>query len=345
MIFPHGELGDFYHRYRPMTFDEVIGQDSVISSIRKVVVEANSSRSFLFFGESGCGKTTCARLLSMAVNCLDRNGDNPCCKCNSCKAIMDGTNLDVKEFNSADTRGIDGVREIKESMQLFSMFGGKKFYILDECHSLTKEAQQSILKVLEEAPKDVYIILCSTEPKKLLPTVLNRCQKFEFKPLSESKLISLMEQVSTFEGITPSNAVLQKIAENSSGSARNCLVYLQQVVQANLQEGPIESVDDILSVVSDDSKEAIALCLSLIKREKWSSITDVLSKMKVPPEVVRLTVLGFFRSKLLKAKSHLEAESFASIMETLIEPYYSVRPENNLVLSIYKTWSILKGKG
>lgn len=342
MIFPHTKDGDFYHRYRPRTWEEVMGQSGIISSIRKIVSDDNSTKSLLFFGDSGCGKTTTARLFAMAVNCTNRSGDNPCCSCPSCKEIMQNKHMDVIEINAADTRGIDSVRDIKDNMSLRSMFGGKKVYILDECQSLTKDAQQSLLKILEEAPKDVYVILCSTEPAKLLPTVRNRCQKFEFKPVNSSILIDLMEQVCTFEGLSFNKNVLRKIADNSSGSPRNCLVYLQQVAQAGSLNSDSDDINDIISVVSDDSKEAIELSIALIKRQKWSVITEMLANIKVPPEVTRLTVLGFFRSRLLKATDYTQASSYAKIMETLINPFHTIRPENNLVLCIYKVWEILK---
>jgi DNA polymerase III subunit gamma/tau len=346
--------GDLYHRYRPCKFSEIYGHKSVVKSLSKVALSDNTGNSYLFIGSSGCGKTTAARILAMSLNCpnLSKNGD-PCAECRSCLSIMAGVNPDVQEINAAEARGIDEIRRIKDSMALSSLTAKNKVYILDECHSLTKDAQQSLLKVLEESPKGVYIVLCSTEPKKLLPTVTNRCQKFKFDRLSAQEIKGLVTHVfldslpeEWFEKASAGHldGVLDLVINKAQGSPRAALVYLQQVLQLeNIEECTTEGVAKLL----DDSTEAealsIELCRALIQRKPWNELVALFKAINVPPEVVRLTVLGYFRSVLLKANKWHDAKRASEVMECFITPYYEVRPENNLVLSLFKAKEILSG--
>ena len=339
MVFPRGS-GDFYHKYRPRTFDEVVGHSNIIKSLREVPTMDNPPQVFLFSGESGCGKTSCARILALSLNCLERVGYNPCCKCASCVSILEGANSDIQEINAADARGIDEIRRVKESMSLSPVLLNNKIYILDECHSLTKDAQQSLLKVLEEAPRSVFIILCSTEPSKILPTVRNRCQKYSFDRLPSRELSKLLNQVSEIEGLFYSSNVIDRVIEESGGSPRASLVYLQQLAQFG-GELTAEAVDEILASQEQDDKEAIELCRVLIRGSKWKVISDMVKNIIVPPEVVRLTILGYFKACLLGAKSEAEADCFCDVMEGFLKPYYTVRPQNDLVFGVYKAWKIL----
>lgn len=343
MICPHGS-GDFYHKYRPRTFDEVVGQETIVSALRSSVSMGSSkSQAYLFCGESGCGKTTLARIFSAALNCEDRVNGNPCCKCSSCVSIMEFGNSDYQEINAADNRGIDEIRRVKETMSASPMFSANKVYVFDECHSLTKEAQQSLLKVLEEAPKNVYIILCSTDPNKLLPTIRNRCQKFLFKSLPVSMLESLLEQVCTYESIDFDKEALRKISDKASGSARDSLVYLQQVFQAcgpSIRKDSKE-LQDIVQDITSESAEAIELCRKLLQKNSWQSIADTYSALAVPAELVRLTVLGYFRTMLTKASSLRDMDKYSTVMDIFINPFYDVKPENNLVLALFKAWRVL----
>lgn len=344
--------GDLYHRYRPCKFSEIYGHKSVVNSLSKVALSKDTGNSYLFFGASGCGKTTAARILAMALNCnsLDKKG-NPCAECSSCMSIMDGVNPDVQEINAAEARGIDEIRRIKDSMALSSFTARNKIYILDECHSLTKDAQQSLLKVLEESPKSVYIILCSTEPKKLLPTVTNRCQKFKFDRLPVAEIRRLVKDAflgsldpEWFERYSTSHidAILNLIVEKAGGSARSALVYLQQVLQLEeLDKCSLEEIGNLLDDANESEALAIELCRALISRKPWSALVEIYKEIVVPPEVVRLTVLGYFRAVLLKANNHRDAKQAASVMECFLTPFYDVRPENSLVVALFKAREVL----
>lgn len=350
--------GDIYHRYRPCKLSEVYGHKQVIKSLRQVALSKNIGTSYLFFGASGCGKTTMARILAMSLNCdnLSKKGD-PCTQCPSCLSIMGGTNPDVQEINAAEARGIDEIRRIKDSMALSSLSAKNKIYILDECHSLTKDAQQSLLKVLEEAPKGVYIILCSTEPKKLLPTVTNRCQKFKFDLLPLDTVKSLLNDVVSdalsymSEGWANLVAegrvdeVVSLVAEKAAGSPRAALVYLQQILQVDIDHKTfiISDIESLLDEQTSDETQVIEVCRALISRKPWSSIVDIYKGVVVHPEVVRLTVLGYFKAILLKAENHNKAKLAADVMECFITPFYDTKPENSLVLALFKAREILSG--
>ena len=193
MVLPHG-TGDLYHKYRPRKFGEIAGHKEVVYSVRQAVLNKEPSQAYLLIGESGTGKTTTARIMALSLNCENRSEEgDPCLECRSCKNILSGSCPDMIEVNAADTRGIGDIRNLCQSMINMPMFLKNKVYILDEAHQLTKEAQSSLLKELEEAPKHVFIILCSTEPKKILNTVKNRCQRFVFNSLRRSELLNLVE--------------------------------------------------------------------------------------------------------------------------------------------------------
>jgi len=342
-------FGDFYHKYRPRAFDEVCGHDDVIRSIRKVPCLASPSQAYLFTGESGCGKTTTARILSMALNCTERSSDehNPCRECKSCKAISEGRSPDVQEINAADTRGIDEIRRIKESMSLAPMGSKNKIFVLDECHSLTKDAQNSLLKVLEEAPKNVFIILCSTVPQKILATVKNRCQKFDFPRLSGPSLVSLLQFVSDHAGLDFEDTIgaLHLVAESSENSPRAALVCMQQLHQAfhsSFQVTNRQVVDTISGYVGVEDS-AINICRALVKRARWTELVNLYKDAPsgISPEAVRMSVLGFFRTCLLNAKNMGDADRYAAVMALFDVPFSYVKPENSLVLNLYRAWKAL----
>jgi len=349
--------GDLYHRYRPCKFSEIYGHKSVVSSLKKVALSKNNSSSYLFFGSSGCGKTTAARILAMALNCdnLDAKGD-PCAECRSCTSIMSGVNPDVQEINAAEARGIDEIRRIKDSMALSSFASKNKIYILDECHSLTKDAQQSLLKVLEESPRGVFSVLCSTEPKKILPTVSNRCQKFKFDKLPIKEIKGLVNHVfldvvsdkgpDWFDSAAGGqlDPVLTLVSEKAQGSPRSALVYLQQVLQIDsIEDCTVEGVSKLLDDALEGEAHAIELCRALISKKPWTTLVEVYKDINVPPERVRLTILGYFRAVLLKAETWQKAKMAASVMELFLEPFYDVKPENSLLVALFKTKELLSG--
>jgi len=334
---PHGE-GDLYHKYRPQRFNEIAGHDALASSVRSAI-KAGKSQAFMLTGASGTGKTTTARIMALAANC-ERQEEEPCLECEACKAVLSGSCPDMLEMNAADSRGIDDIRSMCQNMGFSPMVLKKRIYILDEAHQLTKDAQNTLLKYLEDAPKHVIIILCSTDPKKILKTVSNRCQKFKFDLLNRGEMFDLVSSVAKQEGRDFPQDVLGTVVSASEGSPRNALVALQQVLQ--LQEVTSETVKALLEQ-SEDDPNAIKLCFTVNAKEpKWGSIVGMYNEVKVlGAPALGMTLAGYFRNQLLKAPNPAEATKRAACLELFLTPFDSGKlGENQLVSALFKAFTI-----
>lgn len=341
MVFPHS-AGDLYHKYRPRKFSEVVGHKEIISSVKNSLKATNPSQSYLLIGESGTGKTTTARIMALSLNCEAKAEDGePCLECKSCNSIMSGRCMDIVEVNAADHRGIDAIRSLCATMPLMPLQVKRKVFILDEAHQLTNDAQSSLLKELEEAPKHVFIILCTTHPTKIIPTVRNRCQKFTFNSLPPKQIMDLLEQVSTFEGFDFDESILKNIAQKSEGSPRNSLVLLQQVSQ--LEDRSPASVERLLSSESEAEGNALKLCFHLASSSpRWDTLMNIYKEAAhMGPPAIGMILAGFFRNKLIGAKNAEEAKVFSNLLSMFVTVFPEGKlGENNLVLNLYKAYSL-----
>ena len=345
MVLPHG-YGDFYHKYRPLRFEEMAGHKQIISSIRKAVLAKYPSQAYLLTGESGTGKTSTARIMALSLNCIKGSKEGePCLECSACKLILSGKATDIIEVNAADHRGIGDIRTLCHTMGLMPYPLKNKVYILDEAHQLTNDAQSSLLKELEEAPKHVYIILCSTHPQKILPTVKNRCQKFKFGSLRRAEMLSLVEEVATLEGEDLPNRVYEAITDASGGSPRQALVLLQQVVQLGST-----SLPDILGLIDNGEGEepnVFKICFELNKQgnPSWTTIVKLYKEaIHLGAPGIGMMVAGFFRGQLLKAKTPVQAANTAKILELFITPFPPGKlGENILVLHLFTAFELRGG--
>jgi len=245
-----------YRKYRPQTFAEVVGQEHVVQTLTNSIKGNNISHAYLFSGPRGSGKTTIARLLAKAINCEENMESTskdfePCNKCSSCLEIMASRSMDLVEIDAASHRGIDDIRELREGIKFAPVKSKYKIFIIDECHQLSKDAANALLKTLEEPPAHAIFILATTESHKMIPTILSRCQKFDFKRLQVPEIIKKLEFISKKENVKFDNSALSLIALNSRGSFRDAESLLDECLSFSGEGGQIktEDIKELLGIV------------------------------------------------------------------------------------------------
>lgn len=217
-----------YRKYRPRVFSDVVGQEHITSTLSKEIESGKVSHAYLFTGSRGTGKTTCAKILSKAVNCLHPVDGNPCNECEICKGIDDGTIVDVAEIDAASNNGVENIRDIREEINFTPASCKYRVYIIDEVHMLSIGAFNALLKTLEEPPAHVKFILATTEVHKLPVTIVSRCQRFDFRRVTPEAMISRMSDIAEMEGFTADNEALTLISRISDGGMRDALSLLDQ---------------------------------------------------------------------------------------------------------------------
>src|SRR3989449_1538955 len=201
----------FARKYRPQTFDDLVGQEHVSQTLKNAVAQNRLAHAYLFVGPRGIGKTSTARILAKALNCIHGPTVTPCGVCDNCREIAGGNSLDVIEIDGASNRGIDDVRELRDNVRYAPAKSRLKIYIIDEVHMLTKEAFHALLKTLEEPPPHVKFIFCTTEPNKVPDTILSRCQRFDFGTIATSEIVTRLEQLAKAEGFQVEPAALELV--------------------------------------------------------------------------------------------------------------------------------------
>lgn len=219
-----------YRKWRPQTFEDVIGQEYVTRTLSNSLRSGNYAHAYLFTGPRGTGKTSTARILAKALNCDEGPTPDPCNHCSACREITEGTSVDIIEIDAASNRGIDDIRELRERVVFSPAVARIKVYILDEAHMLTPPAFNALLKMLEEPPSHVVFVLATTEPHKMPPTILSRCQRFDFRSVPVSHLASHLSHIAKEEGIEASEGAIRLIARRARGSVRDALVILEQAI-------------------------------------------------------------------------------------------------------------------
>ena len=287
-----------YRQYRPEVFDEVLGQDHIVRILQNQIATGSTSHAYLFCGTRGTGKTTTARLLAKGLNCLS-DGQRPCGQCPNCQAIKEGSFLDVIEIDAASNRGVDDVRELRESVKYPPAAGRMKVYIIDEVHMLTTEAFNALLKTLEEPPEYVTFILATTEVHKLPATVLSRCMRLDFKRVPETVLIKGMSDICASLGINVTEDALRIIAANADGSVRDGLSILDQCIAGREEQ---VTADDVLEFLGASGAEDFLELTDMVRKKRTEEAIIFLSRLLEDGKDVRQFMrdwTGHYRNLLL----------------------------------------------
>lgn len=318
-----------YRKYRPKGFEEIAGEQEIVQTLKNSLKSNRLAHAYLFTGPRGVGKTSIARLMAKGVNCLT-NGitDTPCNVCENCKEISMGNFLDLIEIDAASNRGIDEIRQLKEKINYSPTKGRKKVYIIDEVHMLTKEAFNALLKTLEEPPEHVLFILATTEPDKILPTIISRCQRYDFKSVNYRDMREKLLYIVNSEGYKIDEPSLVAIYEASGGSMRDSISILERLM-INTEEKNIviEKTEDVLGITP---LKTIDLFIEAIENKNQSQGIELLEDIWKNSIDIEL----FFKDLAKRAKDRiikgdLETEKGLEIIDTIYDILSKFRYEED----------------
>ena len=288
-----------YRTYRPQKFEEVIGQEVIVKTLQNALATNKTTHAYLFSGPRGTGKTTVARILAKALNCDSAPTNEPCGVCQSCREIMEGNSPDVIEIDAASNNGVDEIREIRDKVKFLPAGSKYKVYIIDEVHMLTTSAFNALLKTLEEPPKHVVFILATTEPHKVLPTILSRCQRYDFKSLTVQDIAGAIKNVADSENVQISTEAILGLAEGAEGGLRDALSFLDQAIALSDDSITAEDVNNVTGNLSGD--KIIELAQYFEEKRISDALKTVNELLNLGKEVGKILsgLLQFYRDVLM----------------------------------------------
>lgn len=289
-----------YREFRPKNFEEIIGQDNIINILKNQIKNDSISHAYLFSGIRGTGKTSTAKVFAKSICCLDSKDGEACNKCASCNDVNIGDSADIIEIDAASNRGIDEIRDLKEKVSYMPNFGRYKVYIIDEVHMLTTEAFNALLKTLEEPPSHIVFIFATTEPNKILPTILSRCQRFDFSRIDSETVVNHLAGILEKKGIGYEREALSLIALNTEGALRDALSLLDKAISVVKDNNVTkEIVDDILGLVSDE--DVFMLANGILEGDVDKSISSTHTFLEKGREVGNIItqLMEYFSNKIV----------------------------------------------
>lgn len=264
-----------YRKWRPMVFDDVVGQNHITKTLKNQIISDTVGHAYLFCGTRGTGKTTCAKILSRAVNCLNPKDGNPCNECEICRGILDGSIMDVVEIDAASNTGVDDMRGILGDANYAASYGKYSVYIIDEVHMLSTSAFNALLKTLEEPPENVIFILATTEAHKVPQTILSRCQRFDFRRIKVDDIIVRMKEIAYADGYSITDGAYRMLASLADGSLRDGLSIMERVIAAS---GDSISEDDIINALGISTLDSVFALTDAIINGDAPAVIEIIDK-------------------------------------------------------------------
>lgn len=298
----------FARKYRPDSFDEIVGQSHITSTLKNAIEHSRVAHAYIFAGPRGVGKTTTARILAKALNCEKSPAAEPCNKCVSCREIASGSSLDLMEIDGASNRGIDEIRSLRENAQFTPSHGRFRIYIIDEVHMLSGEAFNALLKTLEEPPAHVKFIFATTHAHKVPPTILSRCQRFDFRRIPALEIFRNLKSIVKREKLSVDDDAMSMIAKYADGSMRDAQVILDQIVSFTNGKASSGDVAKVLGVVDDDM--LFAMSGAICNRDPKAALTMIDSAINDGKDVMQIVsgMIEHFRNlSIAKIGSQLDA--------------------------------------
>ncbi len=303
-----------YRKWRSQTFDDLVGQEPIIRTLKNALKSGNLTHAYLFTGPRGTGKTSTARLLAKTVNCSNPKDGEPCNECLQCREITAGNSFNVIEIDAASNRGIDNIRDLREKVMMPPSTGKYKVYVLDEAHMLTTEACNALLKTLEEPPPYAIFVMATTDVHKMLPTVLSRCQRFDFKRISTRQIVEHLLYVSEQEHIKIERAATELIARTAAGGMRDALSLLDQAIAYAGEEISLAQVQAMLGVADPYAISRLVTSIAELNSSAALHLIHELSEAGADLRQVNSQLVEYWRALML-AKAGADVATILDLME------------------------------